>query len=155
MSRPRGCSLASSSSSLLSVLVLSMVRNLGHPVVPSVYTSMRGVYQFSKLAGLVFKLYCHNNNPRVNGNRGISHIRIDANPSDKWHRKQIISENFKNWTPVRLLIRMVIAVQHNSSSFSYQNWSYNEVGIIEIIIFVTVAGIFETYSSIAELVDDV
>ncbi|KAL7204321.1 hypothetical protein ACSBR2_017401 [Camellia fascicularis] len=70
-----------------------------------------------------------------------------------------LSENYKNWTPVRLLIRMhsfLLPCQfYLTISSSYQNWSYNEVGIIGIIIFVTVAGIFETYSSIAELVDDV
>ncbi|KAI8008987.1 Amino acid transporter AVT1J [Camellia lanceoleosa] len=192
----------------------------GHPVVPSVYTSMRDAYQFSKvlLSSFTVTTITYMSIAIVGylmyGNDVESQITLNL-PTGKASAEVAIyttllipitryalmltpvangiesglSENYKNRTPVRLLIRMVLLFStvvlacvfpyfeslmaivgsifvvlasfvlpclfYLKISGSYQNWSYKEVGIVGIIIFGTVAGTFGTYSSIAELVDDV
>ncbi|XP_058219703.1 amino acid transporter AVT1I-like [Rhododendron vialii] len=191
----------------------------GHPVVPSVYTSMQDPYQFSKvlLSGFTVTTITYLSMAIVGylmyGDTVESQITLNL-PTGKASAEVAIyttllipitryalmltpvangiesglPENYKNWRPIKILIRMALLLStvvlacvfpHFESlmaivgsifvvlasfllpclfylkiSDSYnQSWSYKTICITGIIIFGTVAGIFGTWFSIAQLVD--
>ncbi|XAR56904.1 hypothetical protein NMG60_11037545 [Bertholletia excelsa] len=189
----------------------------GHPVVPSVYTSMHGRHQFSKvllssfsvttitylsMAVVGYLMYGDDVESQITLNlptgKASAEVAIYTTLLIPVTRYALmltpvtngietrLPEQYKNRRPVRLLIRIALLFStvvlawvfpyfesimafvgsifvvlasfllpclfYLKISDSYRSWSYELVGIMGIIVFGTVAGIFGTYASIAQLV---
>uniref|UniRef100_A0A5B7B201 Putative Transmembrane amino acid transporter family protein isoform 1 n=2 Tax=Davidia involucrata TaxID=16924 RepID=A0A5B7B201_DAVIN len=192
----------------------------GHPVIPSIYTSMRHPYQFSKvllfsftvttitymsMSIVAYLMYGDNVESQITLNLPTGEVSAEVAiyttlliPITRYALmvtpvatgiESGLSDNYKNWRPVRLLIRIALlsstvmvacvfpyfeslmaivgsifvvlasflipCLCYLKISSSYQRWSYELMGIMGIVVFATFAGVFGTYSSIAELVQNI